>query len=32
MKFTEIINRDLMDVELPGIFVNNNMTSLDESF
>lgn len=30
MKFTEIINRDLMDVELPGIFVNNNMTSLDE--
>ena len=30
MKFVEKINRELMDVELPGIFVNNIMTSLDE--
>ena len=30
MKFVEKINRELMDVELPGIFVSNVMTSLDE--
>lgn len=31
MKFTEKINRNFMDVDLPGIFVTNNMTSLDET-
>lgn len=30
MKFVEKLNREVMDVELPGIFVNNCMTSLDE--
>ena len=30
MKFVEKINRELMDVELPGIFVSNCMASLDE--
>ena len=30
MKFVEKLNRELMDVELPGIFVNNCMASLDE--
>ena len=30
MKFIEKLNREVMDVELPGIFVNNCMTSLDE--
>lgn len=30
MKFVEKLNRELMDVELPGIFINNCMTSLDE--
>lgn len=30
MKFIEKLNRELMDVELPGIFVNNCMASLDE--
>ena len=30
MKFIEKINRELMDVDLPGIFVSNVMSSLDE--
>ena len=30
MKFVEKLNRDFMDVDLPGIFVNNTMVSLDE--
>lgn len=30
MKFVEKLNRELMDVELPGLFINNCMTSLDE--
>ena len=30
MKFVEKINRELMDVDLPGIFVSNCMASLDE--
>lgn len=30
MKFIERLNRELMDVELPGIFINNCMASLDE--
>ena len=30
MKFIEKLNRELMDVELPGIFVSNCMASLDE--
>ena len=30
MKFIEKLNREVMDVELPGIFISNCMTSLDE--
>ena len=30
MKFVERINRELTDIELPGIFVSNLMASLDE--
>ncbi|MBR5227106.1 MAG: DnaD domain protein [Clostridia bacterium] len=30
MKFTERLNRELVDIEIPGIFVSNNMFNLDE--
>lgn len=31
MKFNEQINRELVDIQIPSIFISNNMISLDET-